>query len=214
MHAVIRTGGKQYRVAEGDVLRVEKLDAESGSKIELGEVLLVADGENVRVGAPLVEGGKVTAEVRAHGRGDKIDVIKFKRRKKYRRKYGHRQDYTEIRVTGISVGAKGTSKKAAAKPAKAAEDAGAGKADTAGKTKTASKKKSAATKKAAPKKAAPKKADSKKAADKKPAAKKASGTAQKTPAKKTAAAKKRAPAKKTSGGAKKPASGKKGGDKK
>lgn len=142
MHAVIRTGGKQYRVAEGDVLRVEKLDAASGSKIELEEVLMVADGDDVRIGSPLLEGGKVTAEVCAHGRGDKIDVIKFKRRKKYRRKYGHRQDYTELRVTGIEAGAGGgADRKAAAK-----------------KTEKAADKKTKITKQAAPKKAAPKKA--------------------------------------------------------
>lgn len=104
MHAVIRTGGKQYRVAEGDLLRVEKLDAEAGNKIELDEVLLISDGDNVQVGTPLVEGGKVTAEVQEQGRGDKVDVIKFNRRKKYRRKYGHRQDYTALKITGISGG--------------------------------------------------------------------------------------------------------------
>lgn len=114
MHAVIRTGGKQYRVAEGDILRVEKLDAEAGNQVELDEVLLVADGDDVAIGTPLVDGGKVTTQVRGHGRGEKIDVIKFKRRKKYRRKQGHRQDYTELEVTGIS---KGGAKKAAPKKA-------------------------------------------------------------------------------------------------
>lgn len=104
MHAVIQTGGKQYRVSEGDVLRVEKLDAEAGSTLELSEVLLVSDGDSIKVGAPFVDGGKVTAEVSAHGRGDKIRVIKFKRRKKYRRTQGHRQDYTELKITGISAG--------------------------------------------------------------------------------------------------------------
>lgn len=104
MQAVIQTGGKQYRVSEGDVLRVEKLDAEAGATLELSEVLLVSDGDNIRVGAPYVDGGKVTAEVSAHGRGDKIRVIKFKRRKKYRRTQGHRQDYTELKITGISAG--------------------------------------------------------------------------------------------------------------
>lgn len=102
MHAVIKTGGKQYRVSEGDVLRVEKLDAEAGSTLEINEVLLVSDGETVKVGTPLVDGGKVTAEVAAHGRGDKVTIIKFKRRQKYRRKQGHRQDYTELKITGIS----------------------------------------------------------------------------------------------------------------
>jgi large subunit ribosomal protein L21 len=102
MHAVIKTGGKQYRVSEGDVLRVEKLDAEAGATLEISEVLLVSDGETVKIGTPLVEGGKVTAEVASHGRGDKVTIIKFKRRQKYRRKQGHRQDYTELKITGIS----------------------------------------------------------------------------------------------------------------
>lgn len=104
MHAVIRTGGKQYRVAEGDVLRVEKLDAETGNNVELDEVLMISDGDNTQIGTPLVEGGKVIAEVKEQARGDKVDVIKFNRRKKYRRKYGHRQDYTALKITGISGG--------------------------------------------------------------------------------------------------------------
>lgn len=115
MHAVIRTGGKQYRVAEGDILRVEKLDGEAGSSIDLDEVLLISDGETVNVGSPLISGGKVTAEVQNQGRSDKIDVVKFKRRKKYRRLHGHRQDYTELKITGIS----GGKAKKAAKAAKA-----------------------------------------------------------------------------------------------
>lgn len=118
MHAVIRTGGKQYRVAEGDVLRVEKLDAEAGSTIDLDEVLLISDGETVNIGAPLVAGGKVTAEVQAQGRTDKIDVVKFKRRKKYRRLAGHRQDFTELKVTAIA-GGKGKAKPAAKSKAEA-----------------------------------------------------------------------------------------------
>lgn len=101
MHAVIRTGGKQYRVTEGDVVRVEKMDAEPGSTIELSDVLLISDGENVEVGTPVVEGKAVSADVQSHGRSDKIEVIKFKRRKKYRRKYGHRQHYTQLKITSI-----------------------------------------------------------------------------------------------------------------
>lgn len=101
MHAVIRTGGKQYRVAEGDVLRVEKLDGEPGSTIELSDVLLISDGDNVQFGTPLLEGKAVSAEVITHARADKIEVIKFKRRKKYRRAYGHRQHYTQLKITGI-----------------------------------------------------------------------------------------------------------------
>lgn len=101
MHAVVRTGGKQYRVAEGDIVRVEKLDAEAGSTVELDQVLLVSDGENVAVGAPVLEGKAVSAEVEGQGRGDKVDVIKFKRRQKYRRQYGHRQAYTQLRITSV-----------------------------------------------------------------------------------------------------------------
>jgi large subunit ribosomal protein L21 len=101
MHAVIRTGGKQYRVAEGDVLRVEKLDAEPGSTIELADVLLIADGDHIAVGTPVLEGKAVAAEVVTHARANKIEVIKFKRRKKYRRSHGHRQHYTQLKITSI-----------------------------------------------------------------------------------------------------------------
>jgi large subunit ribosomal protein L21 len=101
MYAVFTTGGKQYRAAEGDVLRVEKLDAEKGSTIELDHVLLVGEGEDVRVGTPTVDGGKVTAEVVDHGRGDKVRIIKFKRRKHHMKQMGHRQYYTDLKITGI-----------------------------------------------------------------------------------------------------------------
>lgn len=104
MYAVVKTGGKQYRVVEGGRLRVERLDAEPGSEIELDHVLLVADGDNVTVGSPLIEGAKVTATVAAHGRGKKIEVVKFRRRKNYRRQAGHRQHFTELQITGISAG--------------------------------------------------------------------------------------------------------------
>ena len=102
MFAVIESGGKQHRVQEGDVLRLEKLDAETGASVTFDRVMLVGEGDDVTVGTPLVEGGSVTAEVLGHGRHDKITVIKFKRRKDYHRKQGHRQHYTEIKVTGIS----------------------------------------------------------------------------------------------------------------
>ncbi len=102
MYAIIATGGKQYRVAEGDLLRVEKLEAEVGSDVDFDQVLLVGDGDDVRVGAPLVEGGKVTATVESHGRGDKIRIIKFRRRKHHRKQMGHRQYYTAVRITGIA----------------------------------------------------------------------------------------------------------------
>ncbi len=101
MYAVFTTGGKQYKASEGDVLRVEKLDAEKGATLEIDQVLMVGEGADVRIGAPTVEGGKVTAEVVDHGRGDKIRIIKFKRRKHHMKQMGHRQYYTEIKITGI-----------------------------------------------------------------------------------------------------------------
>lgn len=101
MHAVIRTGGKQYRVAEGDILRVEKLDVEAGTTIDIEDVLLISDGENVQIGTPVLEGKAISAEVMAHDRADKIQVIKFKRRKKYRRSLGHRQHYTQLKIKSI-----------------------------------------------------------------------------------------------------------------
>ncbi len=101
MYAVIETGGKQYRVAQGDVIRVEKLAAAAGESVTFDRVLMVGDGGEARLGAPLVEGGKVVADVEAHGRGDKVTIIKFRRRQKYRRKQGHRQDYTQLRITDI-----------------------------------------------------------------------------------------------------------------
>jgi len=102
MYAVIQTGGKQYRVTEGETIKVEKLDAEEGASIEIDKVLMVADGENVTIGSPLVEGGKVSAVVTSHGRGDKIKIIKFRRRKHSRTQMGHRQYFTAIKITGIS----------------------------------------------------------------------------------------------------------------
>jgi large subunit ribosomal protein L21 len=101
MYAVVVTGGKQYRVAVGDVIRVEKLEAEAGAAVNLDNVLLVADGDAVRVGAPSVAGAAVTATVKSHGRADKIRVFKFRRRKHFRKSMGHRQHYTELEITGI-----------------------------------------------------------------------------------------------------------------
>lgn len=100
-YAVVKTGGKQYRVSEGDLLSVEKLDAEEGASVELDQVLMVGNGADVKVGKPLVEGAKVVATVESQYKGRKIDVIKFKRRQGYRRTLGHRQPMTKIRVTGI-----------------------------------------------------------------------------------------------------------------
>lgn len=102
MFAVIQTGGKQYRVAEGDRLRVEKLAGDVGSKITFDKVLLVG-GESTKVGTPLVSGAKVSAEIVAQDRDKKVIVFKFRRRKNYRRKQGHRQPYTELKITGVSV---------------------------------------------------------------------------------------------------------------
>lgn len=115
MYAVVKTGGKQYKVAVGDRLKVEKLDSEAGASIDLGEVLMVADGDKLDVGAPTLD-TNVTATVLSHGRGDKIKVFKMKRRKNYRRTQGHRQDFTEVEITAI--GGAGAPKKAKAeKPA-------------------------------------------------------------------------------------------------
>ena len=102
MYAVIKTGGKQYRVAEGDVLKVEKLITVAGESVEINDVLLIANGEELTVGAPMIEGAKVTAEVVAHGRGPKIKIIKFKRRKHHRKQMGHRQWFTELKITSIA----------------------------------------------------------------------------------------------------------------
>ncbi len=102
MYAVIKTGGKQYRVEEGATIRVEKLPGDRGTTLELGDVLLVADGDNVKVGAPTVAGAKVTAEIVAQGLGDKLLIFKFRRRKAYRKKTGHRQPFTALKITGIT----------------------------------------------------------------------------------------------------------------
>lgn len=102
MYAVIETGGKQYRVAEGDKLRVEKLDVEEGAEVSLDKVLMVANGASVQVGRPFIDGTSVTAEVAAHGRHDKIKIIKFRRRKHHMKRQGHRQWFTELKILGIS----------------------------------------------------------------------------------------------------------------
>ena len=102
MYAVIKTGGKQYRVKEGDVLKVEQLLAEVGSSIDFSEVLMISDGENVACGTPLVKKAVVKAEVLLHGRHKKIKIIKFRRRKHHMKHMGHRQNYTQIKITAIS----------------------------------------------------------------------------------------------------------------
>ena len=102
MYAVIKTGGKQYRVSAGEKLKVESIRAEIGALIVLDQVLLVADGEKVTAGTPLVSGATVKATVVGHGRGEKVTIFKLRRRKHYRKTLGHRQNYTEIEINGIS----------------------------------------------------------------------------------------------------------------
>jgi large subunit ribosomal protein L21 len=101
MFAVINTGGKQYRVSQGTVLRVEKLTAEAGATVEFGDVLLLGEGDSLKIGKPYVAGAKVTATVQSHGKSDKVRIVKFRRRKHYLRQKTHRQPYTEVKVTGI-----------------------------------------------------------------------------------------------------------------
>ena len=104
MYAVIKTGGKQYRVSEGDSLKIEKLETAAGDDLEFDQVLMVADGDQIKVGTPVVEGGRVTATVESHGRADKVRIFKMRRRKNSRRSMGHRQSYTQVKITGISAG--------------------------------------------------------------------------------------------------------------
>ena len=101
MYAVIASGGKQYRVEEGDVLRVEKLDAKEGATVNLDQVLMLGTGDDVEIGTPYVKGGKVSAKVKAHGRGEKLEIVKFHRRKHHRKQMGHRQSYTELEIKKI-----------------------------------------------------------------------------------------------------------------
>ena len=155
MYAVFRTGGKQYRAAKGDVLRLEKIEGDEGASVKFDDVLLIGEGSDIKVGNPVLTGSSVSAKVIRQGKSRKVPVVKFKRRQNYLRQGTHRQFFTEVEITGISGGAAG---KAGAKPA-AAESA---------------PKKEAAAKKATAKKATAKKAATKKPAAKKKAAKKAS----------------------------------------
>lgn len=118
MYAVIKTGGKQYRVTAGEKLKVEKLEVEVGGKVTLDQILVLSDGENTTIGAPLIKGATVNATVVSHGRGDKVMIFKFRRRKHYRKTQGHRQSYTEILINDIGgKSAPVAAKTAAAKPA-------------------------------------------------------------------------------------------------
>lgn len=102
MYAVIESGGKQHRVVEGEVLKLELIDKPTGETINFDKVLMVGQGADVKIGAPYIATGKVTAEVVKHGRADKVKIIKFRRRKHYRKQQGHRQWFTEVKITGIS----------------------------------------------------------------------------------------------------------------
>lgn len=151
MYAIFESGGKQHKVVEGEVLRLEKLEAAAGDQVNFDKVLLINDGKKLTVGAPYVADGSVSAEVVEQGRGDKVRIIKFRRRKHHEKQMGHRQSYTEVKITGISL------TKTAAK--KTAEP----KAEETKKEAAPKKAASATAKKAAPKKAAAKKAPAKKA---------------------------------------------------
>ena len=102
MYAVIESGGKQHRVVEGETLKLEKIETATGETVEFDRVLMIGGGDDVKIGSPVVAGGKVTAEVVAHGRHKKVTIIKFNRRKHYRKQTGHRQWFTEVKITGIS----------------------------------------------------------------------------------------------------------------
>ncbi len=106
MYAVFSTGGRQYRAVPGEVIRVEKLDADVGATVTLDQVFMTGDGDDIQIGAPLVKGATISATVRGHGRHDKVMIVKFRRRKHHRKQMGHRQHYTEIEITGISNGSK------------------------------------------------------------------------------------------------------------
>ncbi len=148
MYAVFRTGGKQYRAAKGDVLRLEKIDGDEGTSVEFDNVLLIGEGSDITVGNPVISGSSVSAKVIRQGKSKKVPVVKFKRRKNYLRQGTHRQFFTEVEITGISAA---STAKSAAKKDEASE------AKPAAKKKTA--KKPAAKKKAAKKKAAGKSGD-------------------------------------------------------
>ncbi len=150
MYAVFRTGGKQYRASKGDRLKIERLHVEEGESVEFSEVLLVGEGSSVKVGSPLVPGSKVEAKVVAQGRGSKIMIVKFKRRKNYKRVKGHRQHFTEVEIVSITEEAKKKAAKPTEKAAKPTEKAAKPKKKAAKPKKKAAKpKKSSEAQKAA-----------------------------------------------------------------
>jgi len=135
MYAVIKTGGKQYKVAAGEKLKIEKLAGDVGSKVVIDKVLMINDGENTIIGAPLIAGATVNATVLSHGRADKVMIFKFRRRKHYRKTQGHRQSFTEILINDVNgKGAVAAKPAGAAKPASAPKPA---KAPAAKKAKVA-----------------------------------------------------------------------------
>ncbi len=169
MYAVIKTGGKQYRVSPGDKLKIETIDAEVGASFDFDTILMISDGDKLTVGTPTIASAKVTAEVVAHGRGKKVEIIKFKRRKHHQKRTGHRQNFTQVEIQSINgKGAVAKKKTAPAKKAKAADS----DSDAKMAKKTAPAKK-AAEKKAAPKTTAAKKPATKKSAPAKKVTKKA-----------------------------------------
>jgi len=155
MYAVFRSGGKQYRASKGEVLRLEKLDADEGAEVSFDEVLLVGDGKDIKVGSPLLSGTSVSAKVLKQGKTKKVSVVKFRRRQNYLRQHTHRQFFTEVEITDISSGKAAPRKVAEKAEKKPAEEKPAAKKKAA--KKPAAKKKVA--KKAAKKKAAKKAAD-------------------------------------------------------
>ena len=162
MYAVFRSGGKQYRAAKGDVLRLEKIEADEGATIKFDEVLLVGEGSEVKVGSPVLSGCSVSGKVVRQGKSRKVPVVKFKRRQNYLRQGSHRQFFTEVEITGITGGSQKKAAPAKDKDKPAAKEA-TEKAPSGEKKKVAAKKpatkKKAAKKPAAKKKAAGKKAD-------------------------------------------------------
>ncbi|MGK2888154.1 MAG: 50S ribosomal protein L21 [Candidatus Malihini olakiniferum] len=102
MYAVFQSGSKQHRVSKGQTVRLEKLDIVTGEVVEFKQVMMIANGEEIKIGVPFVDGGKIKAEVVAHGRGEKVTVVKFRRRKHYRKQAGHRQWFTDVKITGVS----------------------------------------------------------------------------------------------------------------
>lgn len=103
MYAVIRSGGKQYKVGKGDKLKVEKINSEEGDSVDISDVLMLVNGDDITIGKPFIKGARVSAKVESHGRGPKVNIVKFRRRKHHRKQMGHRQSYTELSITDIAV---------------------------------------------------------------------------------------------------------------